>query len=638
MGIEALLSGVTALFIVFGFLLLFLVRARRISDHVLSRFRALRDRGGRNRTTSSALMTRIALPASIITILLGTIFAYSGWRNSMDLVERQVITASRAQSHALIAAVQRETQRTNSEDKASFVQLIERRWNDLAPMRQDASLCVVSYEGVLLFDSANPGAIGTQVDHLPLGAVGSETPATFGEIIKTRWSWGGLHDNPFGTAQYSAYEHLPEFDAMLAVHIPAAAVHRDMLVAAIPWGLGAVLAFMVLPAAFFSLHRAHTGASGRIVRMLEEKHEQDATLRMILRGSAIGLWSHDLRTNDCFYSHEWAEQLGVDPATLTTSPEEFTGRLHPDDRVRLDQLTEELAGGNEEFAEAEFRLRHADGQYRWILSRAAIVRSADGRSIERLFGCHIDVTDRRHAREEIRKSNEQLRLLLSELDHRVRNNLAGLLGLVQMCRMQPMDVDSMRERIERHIKMCARVHALLSSRKWADLRLDSLLPQLFDGDSLNRVNLTGDSDITISADRANSVAVVLNELATNARKHGALSRDDGVLNIRWTTHEDAVRDGVYLRILWEESWDRHRTRADREHTASTGLGTSLVEGLVTSELRGRMAWQYLPNGVRHQVEILIRDRHPSIGDAEETACLVQTLPTPGTGQPITNAA
>jgi PAS domain S-box-containing protein len=134
-----------------------------------------------------------------------------------------------------------------------------------------------------------------------------------------------------------------------------------------------------------------------------ELRESRAHLQLALEASNIGPWDWDLTTNQVLFSREWKQQFGYAENEITSDLSEFTSRLHPDDVQRITATLELcLADATKEY-DVEFRMRHKDGSYRWIHTRGLLHYDAAGRPV-RMLGCHLDITDRRHAEEELREA------------------------------------------------------------------------------------------------------------------------------------------------------------------------------------------------------------------------------------------
>ncbi|TMA17248.1 MAG: PAS domain S-box protein [Deltaproteobacteria bacterium] len=135
-------------------------------------------------------------------------------------------------------------------------------------------------------------------------------------------------------------------------------------------------------------------------RAAEAMRESEERYALAALGSNDGLWDWDLRANRIFFSARWKEQLGAKDSELTDDPDEWFDRVHPDDRERLfGDLSLHLEGRTPHL-EVEHRVRHLDGNWRWMLVRGAAVRDADGRAY-RLAGSQTDITARKLAEEKL---------------------------------------------------------------------------------------------------------------------------------------------------------------------------------------------------------------------------------------------
>ena len=107
------------------------------------------------------------------------------------------------------------------------------------------------------------------------------------------------------------------------------------------------------------------------------------------------------------FLREWKNQIGYDEDEVSNSFEEWQSRVHPDDlEATLHKVRTSLDSPQGRHY-VEFRFRHKNGTYRWISARGAVVRDADGKPI-RMLGCHIDLTGRKQAEEELRESERRL--------------------------------------------------------------------------------------------------------------------------------------------------------------------------------------------------------------------------------------
>lgn len=138
-----------------------------------------------------------------------------------------------------------------------------------------------------------------------------------------------------------------------------------------------------------------TAMRARLQAQLQETEQRYA---LAIAGANDGMWEWSPRTGAAFFSPRWKSMLGCLEDDVGERIEEWSSRIHPDDApVVLQQLAAHVDGRTEHF-EIEHRLRHRDGEYRWVLARAAAVRRAGG-APERVVGLITDITGRRRAQE-----------------------------------------------------------------------------------------------------------------------------------------------------------------------------------------------------------------------------------------------
>jgi PAS domain S-box-containing protein len=133
-------------------------------------------------------------------------------------------------------------------------------------------------------------------------------------------------------------------------------------------------------------------------------------LQLCISASNIGLWDWDLATNRVNFSREWKNQIGYAEDEISNSFEEWQSRVHPDDlEATLHKVRTSIDSPHGRHY-VEFRFRHKNGTYRWISAQGAVVRDAEGKPI-RMLGCHIDLTERKQAKEKLRESEERFRIM-----------------------------------------------------------------------------------------------------------------------------------------------------------------------------------------------------------------------------------
>jgi PAS domain S-box-containing protein len=146
----------------------------------------------------------------------------------------------------------------------------------------------------------------------------------------------------------------------------------------------------------------------------EELRKSRERFELAVQGSQDGLWDWDLTTDEVYYSPRYKAMLGYEDHEFPNRREEWAERVHPDD---VDRVRGELRAhfkGRESLSWVEFRMRHKDGSYRWIRSRAFVLRDPTGR-VYRMAGSHEDITDRKNAEEELTHERYLLRTLMDNL-------------------------------------------------------------------------------------------------------------------------------------------------------------------------------------------------------------------------------
>jgi diguanylate cyclase (GGDEF)-like protein/PAS domain S-box-containing protein len=139
-------------------------------------------------------------------------------------------------------------------------------------------------------------------------------------------------------------------------------------------------------------------------RSEEAMRQSQGRYALAVAGANDGIWDWDFCADRVFYSTRWKSMLGLGESEVSASPDEWFNRIHPDDveRARAD-LDRHLTGKSDQF-HSEFRMRHKDEQYRWILSRGVAVFDDSARPL-RAAGSQTDITDRKLAEEQMRHNS-----------------------------------------------------------------------------------------------------------------------------------------------------------------------------------------------------------------------------------------
>jgi len=147
----------------------------------------------------------------------------------------------------------------------------------------------------------------------------------------------------------------------------------------------------------------------------EELRESKLQLESAIKASNTGLWDWDLTNNKVYFSSEWKKQIGYEDHEISSDFSEWQNHAHPDDlKKALSRVNAFLEKPYPNF-ENEFRFRHKNGSYRWILAKASIIYDEHGKPI-RMLGSHLDITERKQAEVKLKESEERYRSLVNTVN------------------------------------------------------------------------------------------------------------------------------------------------------------------------------------------------------------------------------
>ncbi len=258
---------------------------------------------------------------------------------------------------------------------------------------------------------------------------------------------------------------------------------------------------------------------------------------------------------------------------------------HPDDVEPDREAFRKQVEGELEFYSVEKRFVRKDGRVIWMSVSSSPVRDPAGRLLY-LVRVVQDVTERKAA-------ERRNRLLIDELNHRVKNTLATVQSLASQTARNAPSAEDFRGRFEGRLIALSKAHDQLTMHHWerADLR-ELLSAGLAAYAGPERTVLRGE-DVVLRPRAALTLAMAFHELATNAAKYGALSAPGGRIEIRWRPERQESDERTWLRIDWLEEGGPPVAEPHQR-----GFGTKLIEGGVKAELRGQVTLDFAPGGLR----------------------------------------
>jgi len=196
--------------------------------------------------------------------------------------------------------------------------------------------------------------------------------------------------------------------------------------------------------------------------------------------------------------------------------------------------------------------------------------------------------------------------LLDELQHRVKNILATVSSLATRMSRSSQTVQDFHAAFISRIGAMGRVHDLLVSTAWNGASLRSLVAaavEPFKETSGGNVRVSG-PELTLASDPAATIGMILNELATNATKYGALSVAEGQVDVAWGIIQGTA--GETVQLTWIE-----RNGLPVRSNNSPGFGTGLITRSVEYELHGSASLTFAEEGLRCTIEFPLL-RHQQI--------------------------
>jgi PAS domain S-box-containing protein len=290
-----------------------------------------------------------------------------------------------------------------------------------------------------------------------------------------------------------------------------------------------------------------------------------------------------------YVNNRWSSMSGL--TQEQAAGDGWVRAVHPEDREDTRREWYESVGQGDE-SYHEHRFLRQDGSIVWVVARSHALLDERERVTGYLGTC-TDVTaikeaeaKLRHALHSQEAAAAREHLLRRELDHRVRNNLSSLLGLIRLSEQSSMD----RRSIINHLRMAVRTmndsHELISRAHGESVLLDQLLRQMLRAVSgareSGRIAVFG-PEVRVGPERVNALAMALQELVTNSVKYGALSGTADRVEISWSEQSD--RSGR-VRLVWRE------VCSPIAASPIEGFGLSLVKTLVAIDLEGTAQFEF----------------------------------------------
>lgn len=330
---------------------------------------------------------------------------------------------------------------------------------------------------------------------------------------------------------------------------------------------------------------------------LAQRRDTEERLKFALDSGRLGSWELDVETRAYLASDICKANYGRGPdedfgfADLVAS-------VHPGERERMTAAIEDAIRHGAEY-DIEYRVRTPSGEIRWVHARGRAAQTADHGGARRMAGVSLDVTERKRA-------EERQKLLVNELNHRVKNTLVSVQSIATQTLRTTDTPEAFRDAFEGRIMALSHTHDLLTQQNWEGASLRDIFDfELEAFAARDRIVFDYVQDLQLSPNATVALGMAIHELATNALKYGSLSVPAGTVRVVWTLERDAADDEPWLRLTWTERGGPPITPPTRQ-----GFGARLLEKGLAGELSADVSLAYDSLGLICTMRLPIRALEP----------------------------
>lgn len=346
---------------------------------------------------------------------------------------------------------------------------------------------------------------------------------------------------------------------------------------------------------------------GGVVAMVDVDAEREAQaraeqaagdLRALADNIPLLCWMADASGHVYWFNKRWYDYTGADPdGQLGWGWESVHDpKVLP---LVVERWSASLRTG--EPFEMTFPLRRADGVFRPFLTRVVPIREPGG-EITRWFGANIDVTEQE-------KHRELQRLLINELNHRVKNTLATVQTIAAQLVRSGKDRGTAFRDFEMRLLALSDAQNLLTQAAWEKVAVQDLVERAtspFAEPGSGRVEAKGPL-VWLRPESALGLSLALHELATNATNYGALSNEAGRVLVTWTFEPDTGQ----FELEWTETGGPAVVAPE-----SKGFGTRLISRGLSGEQAGAVEFQYEAAGLKCRLTAILTSPAPPRSDLD----------------------
>lgn len=330
---------------------------------------------------------------------------------------------------------------------------------------------------------------------------------------------------------------------------------------------------------------AEISAASRRRRAAENAlRAQESRLRLALRAGGLGAWRWATSADVIECDDTFRALLGLPPEPAPVTGRDVRALVHPEDRARVAAARRRLLAGEVSAWNVEVRLLRAnDREVRWIAWFGEGEPVTHGR-VNSAFGVVQDITERRAL-------EERQALLMREVQHRTKNILAVVQSIVGQTLAPGRSADEAKP------VLLGRLRALANATDLAGTGTAATLADVVGRETAafsGRIDAKG-PPVELSSRAAQTFALLIHELVTNASKHGALSTADGRVAVDWSLSGEG--DEQRLSIGWRERNGPPVSEPERR-----GFGYTIIEDVAAQEFGVSPLIEYAPDGFRYRIE------------------------------------
>jgi len=332
---------------------------------------------------------------------------------------------------------------------------------------------------------------------------------------------------------------------------------------------------------------------------------------LALAAGQMGSWDWDFVKDQGHFDEGQCQIFGVNPESFEATRESVRALIQPEDWDRLVEAWAQVTEDTNSFR-TEFRVQRQDGELRYCSGTA--VASVEGGRIARMSGVTVDITEQKMA-------EKRQVLLAREVDHRAMNVLTVVQSILRLTRAK--NIEAYVAAVEGRVNALGQAHALLSRSRWRGVDFgklveDELAPYRAGAAESETVVALGPT-VVLEPTTAQTAALALHELATNAAKYGALSVPGGRVRINWEVQPDSVE------LHWQESGG-----PAVEAPATTGFGTRVIGAIIEGQLGGVAKFDWRPGGLECTLSI---PRSDTVKSAEQSPGQFAAIRVPESATP-----